>query len=81
MPSRSLIGTPSINSIASTREVHRFGKSQRNVDGAVVGELEPAALDRAAFAREVELALDRALEFAGHRERPVDGEIRDAGAR
>ena len=51
-------------------------EDQRYVHRAIVGELEPAALDRAAFPREVELALDRALEFACHGERPVDGQVR-----
>ena len=44
----------------------------------IVRELEPAALDGAAFPREVELSLDRALEFACHGKRPVNGEVRQS---
>ncbi len=55
----------------------QFGKREGNVHEAIARELEPAALDRAAFPREIELALDRPFKFAGHGERPVDGQIRD----
>ena len=44
---------------------------------SIIGELEATAFDGAAFSRKIELAFDRALEFASHDERPVDGEIRN----
>ena len=78
MPSRSLIETPSMNSMASTRDVDSSGKVSGMWTERIVGELEPTALDGAALAREIELSLDRALEFAGQSERPVDGEVRQS---
>ena len=57
--------------------MHSSGKVRGMCTESIVGELEAAALDRAAFSRKIELALDRALEFASHGERPVDGEIRN----
>ena len=76
IPSRSLIETPSMNSIAITRGVESSSKTKRNVRGRSPANWSPATLHRAPLGREVELALDRALEFAGQRQRPVRGQVR-----
>ena len=51
-------------------------EDERNVGGRIVRELEPTALHGPALGREIELALDRALEFASQTERPVNGQVR-----
>ena len=55
--------TPSMNSIAITRGVES-SSSTNGICAVVAGELGSTPLHRAALGREVELTLDRPLEFA-----------------